>query len=101
MKILLLLALEASSESPEGTIVLVLCNFEFGTANAYCLLSRRQRTSRLNHAVGEAILFPFLLARVGLIAVGVIALAAACAPPEPPTLTADKEPAVALVSARP
>ncbi len=40
-----------------------------------------------------------VLARVGPIAVGVIALAAACAPAEPTVRAPDHEPAVALVSA--
>jgi len=42
-----------------------------------------------------------LLAPVGPIAVGAIALAVACAPAEPTLRAADKEPAVALVSAQP
>ncbi len=41
------------------------------------------------------------LARVGPIAVAVIALAAACSPAEPTVPAADREPAVALVSAPP
>jgi len=80
----------------------------FGAANAYRHFHQRQRKSRRDHAVGEAILFPScsfstigVLARVGAIAVGVIALAAACAS-EPPTAPgADQEPAAALVSAPP
>ena len=40
-----------------------------------------------------------LLARVGPVAVGVIALAAACAPTEPTVRASDREPPVALVSA--
>jgi murein L,D-transpeptidase YcbB/YkuD len=62
------------------------------------------RTAR---SFNEAILFPSrgsltkgVLARVGPIAVGVIALAAACGPAEPTGRAPDHEPPVALVSAR-
>src|SRR5258708_24749735 len=55
---------------------------------------------------GEAILFPScsfltrgLVARIGPVAVGAIALVTACAPAEPPVRATDEEPAVALVSA--
>jgi murein L,D-transpeptidase YcbB/YkuD len=73
------------------------------------IVHRRQRKTRRNHAVGEAILFPScgfswqgLLARVGPIAGSAIALAvAACAPAEPSSAVSDHEPAAALVSATP
>jgi murein L,D-transpeptidase YcbB/YkuD len=63
----------------------------------------------MEDAVGRAmLLFPLcsymtrgLLVRAGTTAVGVIALAAACAPAEPPVRAADQEPAVALVAAPP
>ena len=55
---------------------------------------------------GEAILFPScsfltrgLVARIGTVAAGAIALVTACAPAEPPVRSTDEEPAVALVSA--
>ena len=40
-----------------------------------------------------------LVARIGPVAVGAIALVTACAPAEPPVQAADEEPAIALVSA--
>lgn len=73
------------------------------------ILHQRQRKSCRNRAAGEATLFPSfsfstrgLLARLGQIAGGAIALAAAaCAPVEPPGLAPDHEPATALVAAPP
>ena len=72
------------------------------------IFHQRQRKPRQDHAIGEAILFPSCIFStrsrplcVALIAGGVIALAAACAPAEPTVLAADQEPAVALVSAQP
>jgi murein L,D-transpeptidase YcbB/YkuD len=88
--------------------VKVLCNLGSEPRTRTVIFHQRLRKSRRNHAVGEAILFPScsfstrgLLARIGLIAGGAIALVAACAPAEPTVLAADPEPKVALVSARP
>jgi murein L,D-transpeptidase YcbB/YkuD len=88
--------------------VKVLCNLDSEPRTRTAISPQRQRKSRRDHAVSEAILFPScsfstrgLLARVALIAGGAIALAAACAPAEPTVRAADPEPVVALVSAPP
>ena len=86
----------------------VLCNLDSEPRRRTFIFHQRQRKSRRDHGVGEAILFPScsfstrgLLARVGAIAGGAIALAAACAPAEPTVRAADPEPVVSLVSAPP
>jgi len=88
--------------------VKVLCNLDSDPRTRTAIFHLRQRKSRRDHAVGEAIFFPScsfstrgLLARIGPIAGGAIALLAACAPEAPTVRAADHEPAVALVSAPP
>jgi len=88
--------------------VKVLCKLDSDPRTRTAIFHLRLRKSRRDHAVGEAILFPScsfstrgLLARIGPIAGGAIALLAACAPEAPTVRAADHEPAVALVSAPP
>jgi murein L,D-transpeptidase YcbB/YkuD len=87
--------------------VKVLCNLgsEPRTRSAVSY-QQRQRQSRRDHAVCEAILFPSrsfstrdLLARVGLIAGGAIALAAACALSAPAVLARAQGPGAASAPA--
>jgi murein L,D-transpeptidase YcbB/YkuD len=93
---------------PEVIRVKVLCNVDSDPRTLTAISRQRQRKSRRQHAVGEAISVPSysfstrgLLARLGPIAGAAIALLTACAP-DPPTVRApDQEPAVALVSAPP
>jgi L,D-transpeptidase YcbB len=86
--------------------VKVLCNLDPEPRTPTAILHQRQRKSWRTAPSVRPPLFPScssltksLLARVGPIAVGVIALAAACAPAEPTVRAPNREPAVALVSA--
>jgi murein L,D-transpeptidase YcbB/YkuD len=83
--------------------VQVLSNLDSEPRTHATVFHRRQRKLRRDHAFREAILFPSgnfstrgLLARVGPIAGGAIALAAACALTAPAVLAAGQEPGAAF-----
>jgi murein L,D-transpeptidase YcbB/YkuD len=84
----------------------VLPNIVAEPRTCAAVFHQRQRNVRQYHVFGEAILFPSssfptrgLLARVGPMAGGAIALAAACALAAPAVLAADREPGAAFVPA--
>ena len=86
----------------------VLSNLDSEPRTRAAVFHQRQRKLRRDHAFGEAILFPScsfstrgLLALVGPIAGGAIALAAACAPAAPAVLAAEQDARAAFVPAPP
>lgn len=87
---------------------MVLCNLDSGSRTRTAIFYQRQCKSRRDPAIGEAILFPScslstrgLLARIGSIAGGAIALAAASALGAPVVLAADQDLRAAFGPARP
>ncbi|HEU5095420.1 MAG TPA: L,D-transpeptidase family protein [Reyranella sp.] len=83
----------------------VVCHLDPEPRTRTAAFQQRQRKSWRTHAFGKPALFPScsfsrrgVLARVGMVAGGAIALATACSPAAPTVLEADQEP-VALVSA--
>jgi len=112
MKILLLPPLEATSyrrhDRAGGHRVKVLCNLDLERRTRNRDFYRRRRKVRRDHAFGEAPLFPSrifstkgLLALVGPIAGGAIALAAACALNASAGLAADQESGPTVMPAPP
>lgn len=82
----------------------VLCNFDSERRALTAVFDRRQRKSRRDHAIGEAGLLPSfsvstrrLLAHMGPVVGGAMALVVACALAAPAVLAAEPEPGAGFV----